>query len=134
MKKEPILSLTIPMQPIPKARPRVIGKCAYTPKRTKDAESIIATHVQARYKKEILESPIGIRVVFVHARPKNLKGDHRIPKATRPDGDNLVKTVTDAIEGIVYKNDGQICFWQMEDWYAASNEQPSISLELYIIS
>lgn len=131
MNKEAILSLTIPMQPIPKARPRVVGRHTYTPKRTKDAQAMIATHVQAKYKGDLLTCPIGIKVVFIHKRPKNLKGSERVLKHTRPDGDNLVKTVTDAIEGIVYKNDGQICFWHMEDWYAKREEQACIMLDLY---
>jgi Holliday junction resolvase RusA-like endonuclease len=133
MQKESILYLTIPMQPVPKARPRVVGKHTYTPKRTKDAQAIIATYVSSKYKGDILTCAMGIKAVFVHKRPKNLKGSERIPKHTRPDGDNLVKTLTDAMEGIVYKNDGQICFWYIEDWYAKPNENPGIELELYKI-
>lgn len=133
MKKEPILSLTIPMQPIPKARPRVVGKRAYTPKRTKNAQAIIATHAKAKYKGDILTCAMGIKAVFVHKRPQRLKGDERVPKPTKPDGDNLIKTVTDAMEGIVYKNDGQFCFWHIEDWYASKLERPSIEVTLYRI-
>ena len=133
MKKELILSLTIPMQPIPKARPRVVGKHTYTPKRTKDAEAIVATHVSSKYKGEILPDPIGVSIIFIHKRPKNLKGTDRVPKSTRPDGDNLVKLVTDAIEGVVYRNDGQICYWHIEDWYGKPKESPFVDLKVYKI-
>lgn len=45
----------------------------------------------------------------------------------RPDVDNLFKTVTDAMSGILYKDDKQIVSATIEKWYS---EEPR--LEVYI--
>tara|TARA_R110002060_G_scaffold60370_1_gene70048 strand:- start:145 stop:552 length:408 start_codon:yes stop_codon:yes gene_type:complete len=131
MKKKFICTIIIPMQPVPKARPRVVGRHTYTPKKTKDAQALIALYVRKVYKGDPLSCPLALMAIFVHKRPKAMKGLERVPKFTRPDGDNLLKTVMDSMEGIVYKNDGQFCSLYMEDWYASKEEPPSINLQIF---
>ena len=98
-----MITFTIPGIPIPKARPRVMkGGWTYTPKRTKDMEEyirIIAQKVLKRTKDSILgpncTEKLFVSVVFYGAR-------------SNADLDNLFKTVTDACQGVLYKNDSQI--------------------------
>ena len=45
----------------------------------------------------------------------------------KPDSDNLLKTVKDALEGTFYKNDSQICKVNMEKVYS---DRPRIEFEL----
>ena len=129
-----VFDCDVPVAPVPKARPRVSNGRAYTPKRTKASEAIIASYVRSKYRGEIRTEPMGIKLICIHKRPKNLKGDGRVPKGTRPDGDNLLKLVLDACEGIVYRNDGQFCQYHVEDWYGKPKEAPHILLSLYVIS
>ena len=131
MKKKFICTIVIPMQPVPKARPRVVGRHTYTPKKTKDAQALIATYARNVYKSEPLLTALALTAIFIHRRPKALKGKERIPKSTRPDGDNLLKTVMDSLEGIVFKNDGQFCSIHFEDWYASKDESPSVILKIF---
>ena len=126
MNKTTVLSINIPVEPVPKSRPRVSKGRAYTPKRTKNAEAMIATYVRAKYKGKVHLGAMGIKLVFVHKRPKNLKGTARKLKATLPDGDNLLKLVLDSCQGIVYKNDGQFCVFHILDYYASKDESPHI--------
>lgn len=128
-----IFKIDVPVEPIPKSRPKVSNKRAYTPARTKRAEAMIATYVRSKYKGEVHHGAMGIKIIFVHRRPNSLKGVDRIPKHTRPDGDNLLKLVLDACEGIIYKCDGQFCMYHIEDWYASPNESPYTSLSFYVV-
>ena len=127
-------AITLPVQPIPLARPRIGKGRTYTPARSANAKAIIATRIKSLYKNNPIDGPLGIKAIFVHKRPKKFGTGKRIPKSTRPDGDNLLKLVCDACEGILYHCDGQFTYYQVEDWYAASDETPKTILEFYKVN
>lgn len=56
------------------------------------------------------------------------KGGCRVPYAVkkRHDRDNLMKSLQDALNGIVWADDGLICCGPVEKWIAASDEQPHV--------
>ena len=59
-------------------------------------------------KKGMIEGAIHADLVFLLPRPKSLPKkvkDH----VKKPDLENLEKSILDALEGIAYKNDSQIC-------------------------
>jgi len=69
---------------------------------------------------ELYELPLAIRVTFYLALPqsKQIKNPHRVSEETLlrksfpmvvPDLDNYEKLIADACEGVVFKNDAQIC-------------------------
>lgn len=96
-----ILELTLLGDPIPKGRPR-IGKNghAFTPERTRAAERAAITLLMvAMGDLPPVEGPVGIAVEFDCATKR------------RTDGDNLLKLVTDAMNGIVVVDDSQIMEW-----------------------
>lgn len=96
-----ILELTLLGDPISKGRPRM-GKNghAYTPERTKSAERAAqAQMMEAMLGQEPATAELGLAVEF-HCATK---------RAT--DGDNMLKLVTDAANGIVFADDSQIMEW-----------------------
>jgi len=96
-------TFTVPGIPVPKARARVNrAGWSFTPKRTMQAENavrLIATMAQKRTETAFLgpncEKRLYVCVKLYGAR-KNA------------DLDNLYKLVTDACQGLLYKNDSQI--------------------------
>lgn len=104
-------------EPVAKGRPRFTrhGR-AYTPKKTHDYESEVAAIAKsAMGESEPLETPVIVCVYVTFPIPPSyskkrseacLNGSERHTK--RPDLDNCVKAVTDAMNGIVYKDDSQI--------------------------
>lgn len=91
------LAFTVYGQPLPKARPRIVGKRAYTPEKTKAWESQVAWVVRAAMGDiQPLTGDIGVSLVF-----------HRVGKR-RADLDNLTKAVLDALNGILYEDDKQV--------------------------
>lgn len=111
-----VIEVTVPMKPVPKERPRAGGNHVYTPKKTKLAEHTIGYMVQSHMKAHRIAAfknePLRVTAIFNFATNDKKKLD--APKKTRPDVDNLGKTVLDALNGIAFKDDGQvsefICF------------------------
>ena len=96
--------LTFYGEPVSKQRPRM-GKNgqAYTPKRTRDAEAVIAD----RWSEEVggkfePEARLGVSLQFVCANRR------------RKDLDNMAKLVLDALNGVAYDDDSQIDRLDME--------------------
>lgn len=108
----------IPGRAIPKARPRVTrGGYAYTTRTTQ----IFERTTQIEYRKQCGDSffaegtPLVVNIEFRFEPPKSWpkkKRDaairRRIYPTSRPDLDNLIKSITDALNGVAYKDDSQI--------------------------
>jgi Holliday junction resolvase RusA-like endonuclease len=69
---------------------------------------------------EVLDGPVSIRIVCWFSRPKGhskKRREHREPKISKPDLDNLAKAILDALNEIAYNDDGQVCRLTVEKWY-----------------
>lgn len=105
----------VPGDPVGKQRPRK-GKngSVYTPQKTKDYEATVAWHWKnARGPK--LDGPIRLRIVWHCRIPKSASKAKRaamvsgqILPMTRPDIDNVCKSIMDALNGVAYHDDLQI--------------------------
>ena len=111
------ISLFVPGEPVPKGRPRMTrGGHAYTPAKTRSYEGEIAFFGnRSMGGKPPLESPLHVDILVVMGVPPSwsqrkkseaLAG--RLLPSGRKDLDNFVKTL-DGLNGIVWKDDGQIC-------------------------
>ena len=106
---------TIPGKCQPKERPRVMKTgYTFTPKKTVDAEAKIKLFAQNAGCTP-LEGAIEIEITFAFPIPKSYSKKKRaqivsgeLLATKRPDIDNLVKTVTDALNGVAYGDDAQI--------------------------
>ena len=89
--------LSVPGQPVPKARPRVYNGHGITPAKTKAAEARIKAEYLRKYAgQKPYDKEIRLYVTFYMQ-------DRR-----RVDYDNLAKLVTDALNGVAYVDDSQI--------------------------
>lgn len=80
------------------------------------------------------ELPIILKAVFIFPRPKQMiykkKQMPREPKTTKPDYDNLLKSISDALNGIAFRDDGQVYKGTWEKYIASGNEQPRTEIEI----
>lgn len=126
-------------QPVGKARPRVTraGR-VYTPKKTEQAEDDIrAMATYAMCGDPPLAGPLELTVRFLMAVPASWsKAKQRqayeweIQPTGRPDLDNLLKTVMDACNNIVYADDSQVVSIRASKRYASETEQPMVIVSI----
>lgn len=134
-----VWTLTIPGEPVAKARPKlgtVNGHAmAFTPAKTRRYEDIVRqTAVQAWGRPLLADTPVFLTVRFYRGIPKSwskreqdaaLRGLRR--PVSKPDLDNLVKSVTDGLNGVVYYDDAAIVETTSGKFYAA---EPRVEVEL----
>lgn len=102
-------------EPVAKARPRMTRSGhVYTPDKTTKAENEIRRAWQEKHG-SMIEGPVAVSVVFMLKMPTNwskakklLTQDQEVLPTKKPDVDNLVKTVFDALNGLAYEDDKQI--------------------------
>ena len=108
------LSFTVQKRARGLARPKATRMGAravrmYDPKSNVDAKDDVAKAFLAATDgrhNALSDSPVVLTVIASYSTPrKKLWGT---PKLTRPDADNLVKLVADALNGIAYGDDSQI--------------------------
>ena len=122
--------------PVPKGRPRFGRGHVYTPLKTKNAEALISTVGKKMMAgKKPFTGPVKVDATFMvdvpKSWPKKRQGmpinDILLPTSARVgDVDNLLKTVTDAINGIVYEDDRQIITATATKLYTAKGSARTI--------
>ena len=117
------ITITLKGTPVPKGRPRFGNGRAYTPKRTKDYESAL----KALIKEQDIQGPIEVTLLAIFPRPQRLMPkkyhDGLIKHTKRPDLDNIIKAVLDALNKTL-KDDAQVCTIHAYKYYAERSNQP----------
>ncbi len=84
---------------------------------------------------EPLDGPLRLDLTFVFARPARLKRkkdpDHRLPHWGDPDRDNLDRAVLNTLVAVgLIIDDNRPCAGEIQKWFAAKNEPPSLEIAL----
>lgn len=115
----------IPGEPIAKARPRVTKWGVHTPEKTKNYEVLVKELYAINHGQTMLEGELGIRLKLYFQIPKSaskkkkqLMMDQELRPTKKPDLDNCMKSITDALNGLAYKDDSQIVSATIEKYYS----------------
>ena len=73
-----------------------------------------------------LEGPLRVDITCIFPS----KSKHRKYKATKPDADNLAKSTLDALNGRLFRDDGQVVSLSIDKWHAAKDEQPHVDVRV----
>ena len=97
---------------VPKARARTVklpnGQISsYTPAKTREWERWIRAQAVVVKPPEPLDGPLTLEATFYLPRPKSVPRSRRYPEV-KPDLDNLLKAVKDALRGLIYLDDSRI--------------------------
>jgi Holliday junction resolvase RusA-like endonuclease len=124
----------------------------YTPASTADWEHYAALELGSRYRAAYGSEPanymagaLGLELVAVFARTKalasmNTKGIYkhgakRFPHGQKPDLDNVLKAVCDALEKAgVIEDDKQVSTITASKMWAAAGEAPAVHLRVWVLS
>ena len=118
--------------PEAQARPRIGRGVVYSPKTA--WWNTVYLQAIAKHPKKRLVGPLCLRVVFRFPRPKSVPAKV-FWKATRPDADNLLKAVMDAVmaSGKWFADDGQIADIDAMKVYVAKGEKTGALIDVYEI-
>ena len=135
------IKFTVPGPPQGKARPRTVRRKngsthTYTPENTVLYENLIVTEYERRNGS--LRFPDGemldMRIMAYYTIPasaskkkKKQMADGEIRPTKKPDSDNIVKVVADALNKIAYHDDSQIVDCQVRKFYST---QPRIEVTI----
>lgn len=111
-----------------KERPRVnmYTGMVYTPNKTKDYELFVQQSFKMKYPRfEQLQGRISIEIIAYLKIPKNtskknieLMIKNEISPTKKPDVDNIAKSILDAMNKFVFKDDNQVSKIMIEKRYA----------------
>ena len=114
------IQFNVPGQPVGKGRPRIgnVGQHArmFTPGKTVSYESTVALSAQqAMQGRSLIEGPVKVlmRMTLVIPASWSRKKQEQaasglIRPTTKPDTDNVIKAIFDAINGVVWRDDVQV--------------------------
>lgn len=136
-----MIEFTIEGVPVAKGRPKFARRgnfvSTYTPAKTKTYEEQVKT--AARYAMDglkPLEGDLGVFIKFYMPIPQSSTKAFKTACATeekshtkKPDLDNLFKSVTDGMNGIVYLDDSQISHAVLEKIYG---DNPRVEVKLHV--
>lgn len=119
---------TVPGQPQGKGRPRfaVNGGYAraYTPERTASYENLVKLSYQREYGQTMTAGALKMAIRAYYTMPSSWSKKRRLAALNReiypvvkPDMDNIVKVICDALNGIAYLDDKQIVSLEMYKRY-----------------
>lgn len=119
----------VPGEPRGKGRPRFAKRgrfiSTYTDTATALYEATVAdAGLQAMGSTEPLQTPISLRIEAYMTVPSSWSRAKRLDALAgmvvpgKPDLDNVAKAVMDALNGVLYEDDKQVCALRVAKWYA----------------
>lgn len=134
-----MIEFTVDGTAVPKQRPRISGRQAYTPKRTKEYEERVLNEFRSSYcgfypafGKDV---PVHISITVRQEIPKSWSKKKRseaeagniVPLSRNGDIDNIAKSIMDALNGFAYEDDCQVTTLVIAKIYAV---QPGADITL----
>lgn len=129
--------ITIQGEPVPKGRPRLGKGKTYTPEKTRQYENMVKLIYMHKHGATIEQLAgeqlrMTIRAFFgiPKSKSKKLKQSMELNETRpikRPDVDNIIKVVADALNGIAYADDSQIVEVVAGKYYS---HNPRVEMEI----
>ena len=133
--------LRIYADPVAQARPR-FSRCGkftktYDPAKSVNWKAMINREAQEQARKDGFKMfPAGTALVatftFIFQRPPSVSAKKRPFHTVKPDLDNLIKGVKDALRGVVYHDDAMIVAYGEDTgkFYANDGERPGVEITI----
>lgn len=138
-----MISFTVPGIPISQPRQRhamIAGHVRnYTPSKhpVQAFKAAIAMAAGEQMSGPLIESAVCVSVTAFFPRPKSKVWKKRpMPREThtgKPDLENVIKAVQDALTGVVWRDDSQVCQLQAEKYVCGGDEAPRTLVKICVV-
>ncbi len=128
-----MIKLIIPGIPVAQGRPKFGKGHAYDPQKSRDYKAYVALMASNQMNTPPMKEALRLTVKIYRPMPKNFSKkkqaaaeDGDIRPMTKPDLDNYIKGVKDALNGIVWADDSQVVeYGPSGKWYS---DQPRVEI------
>lgn len=137
------LKFTVLGDPQGKGRPRFYRGRAVTPKKTRDYEALVRHEAQQALEHMVqlpnFEAPCEVSIDVYYTVPKSYTKKQRLQIAEsgpwmvrpgKPDLDNIIKSVLDGMNGIVFRDDVQVVALRARKEWCPDDEQPRVEVKI----
>lgn len=125
-------------EPVAQARPRfaiVAGRAmAYDPKKSRDYKEYVKLAAAEKAPASLLEGPLALKLDIYRPIPKSFSRKKaaeaeagQLRPTTKPDADNFLKGVKDALKNVIWKDDSQVVDILVRKFYS---EKPRIEIQI----
>lgn len=113
------VKITVYGEPVAQGRPKFARRgnfvTAYEPKKSRTFKSLVSEMAQLKKPEKLIESAVNMSVKIYRGVPKSWSGKKTtaalagtIRPTGRPDLDNYIKLVSDAINAVILRDDSQV--------------------------
>lgn len=128
--------INVPGEAVPQARPRVTRCGTYDPPKCRAYKQKVGLYAKTAMRgKEPLRGPIKMSVIVYRGIPKSWTKKKKVAAmlddiypTTKPDIDNLLKGIMDALKGICWHDDAQVVSVEARKVYEVS---PRVHLTIW---
>ncbi|WP_346207632.1 RusA family crossover junction endodeoxyribonuclease [Caldifermentibacillus hisashii] len=133
-----MIKFTVYGEPVAQGRPRattINGHVRmYDPKKSRDYKNYIRLAASEHKPEKLLEGPLSMKVKIYRPSLKSFskkkaemaeKGEIR--PVTKPDTDNYIKAIKDALKSVIWKDDSQVVELHASKYYS---QNPRIEIEI----
>lgn len=132
------IEFTVYGEPVAQARPRattINGRVKmYDPKKSSEYKNYIRLVASQHAPKELLDGPLQLDVKIYKPTLKSFSKKRKalaeqgiLRPTTKPDVDNYVKAIKDALKNVIWKDDSQVVDLQVSKYYS---EKPRIEVKI----
>ncbi|KXG42863.1 RusA family crossover junction endodeoxyribonuclease [Tepidibacillus decaturensis] len=133
-----MIQFTVYGEPVAQGRPRattINGHIRmYDPKKSSDYKDYVRLVASEKAPKHLLTGQIEMKVRIYRPIPKSFSKKKTsqaelglIRPTTKPDADNYLKAIKDALKMVIWKDDSQVVDVQIGKWYS---ERPRIEVQI----
>ncbi|ASS75793.1 hypothetical protein CIG75_12880 [Tumebacillus algifaecis] len=133
-----MIKFTVRGEPVAQGRPRattVHGHVRmYDPKKSSDFKQLVMLVAQNHCPAQPLEGPLRMKLQVFRQIPKSFSKkkttaaeNGEVRPTTKPDADNYLKAVKDALKNVAWRDDSQVVSVTVEKWYSTT---PRIEVEI----
>jgi len=137
-----MIQFTVYGDPVAQGRPRATQQGGfikmYDPEKSKDYKDYVRLAASQHAPTALLEGPVGMMLTVYRSMPKSFSKIKvteaeagRLQPTSKPDIDNYLKGVKDALKGIIWKDDSQVVEVFAQKRYSA---KPRIEVKIKDLS